>query len=104
MSVKSIESVRPFSMRPAQPVVDGKKPFELEARGTPLTIAAADNQTGVLENAQMLGDRRLAQRRPAGEFKNARLARPKALENGSPCGIGKGGKCSVQGFFGRHYL
>src|SRR5687767_9776377 len=58
--VETIEALLPEAAIVLQPLVHGLERLHLDAAGPPLRLTAARDQSGALQNLQMLGDRRHA--------------------------------------------
>ncbi|HXD80266.1 MAG TPA: hypothetical protein VNU27_01715 [Candidatus Acidoferrum sp.] len=74
MSLETVEAIRPFGMRAAQPVVHGDQTLKLKAGRPALAVTASTDQPGPLEHLQVFGDRRLRERRISRELDNAGFA------------------------------
>jgi len=103
MCLETVETVGPFRVRAAEPIVDGEEALEPQARWAPLAVAAPGDQAGPFQDLQMLGDGRLRQRGPPGELDHPGVAGAQALQNCPSRRIGQGGERSVQGVIRWHY-
>ncbi len=103
MGFEAVEAVRPLAVRAAQPVIDRKQALERKARRPSLTITAADDQSRVLQDFQVLRDSWLGQWRPIGKLEDTGLPGPQTLQDGAPGGIRKGCEGSAQFVFARHH-
>src|SRR5437762_8956331 len=74
----------------------------LEAARPALRIAAARDETGVLEYLEVLGDRGLAHREGLGQLHDACLARREPGENRAPRRVREGGKGGIETVGGHH--
>src|SRR5437868_9165330 len=74
----------------------------LEAAWPALRVAAARDETSVLEYLEMLGDRGLAHREGLGQLHDACLARREPGENRAPRRVGEGGKGGIETIGGHH--
>ena len=76
----------------------------LEAAGTPLGVAGAGDEAGVLKDFQVLGDCGESHLERGGEVGDGGFAAGEAGEDGAARGIGEGGEGGVElGGGGLHY-
>jgi hypothetical protein len=66
-----------------------RKPFRIQAIDTPVSRLAYPHQPRFLENAQMLGNGRLAHRDNPGKFIHRAGTASQPLKNGASGGVGK---------------
>jgi hypothetical protein len=90
-----LQAIEPLFPQPAifaQPVVDILERDRLDLARPHLRIAAARDQTGMLQHLEMLGDGRQAHRERFGQFRYRGLSEREAGEYGAPRRIGESGK------------
>ena len=68
----------------------------LELAGTPLGMAGAGDEAGMLEDFQVLGDCGESHLERGGEVGDGGFAAGEAGEDGAARGIGEGGECGVE--------
>ena len=66
-----------------------------QAAGAPLSVAAARDESGTLENVEVLRDRRLRDRERCGELGNGGLTRGEPGEDRPPGRVGEGCEAGV---------
>jgi hypothetical protein len=103
VGLEAIKTVGPFGVRVSQPLIHRQQALELKSRRAALAVADSTNETGPLENLEVLSDRRLRQRGGLCQLDDASLSDCKALEDRPAGGIGKGCKGAAQGIIDRHY-
>jgi hypothetical protein len=103
MGLETIEAVRPFGVRAAEPVVDGEQAVELKSRWAALAVAGPADEAGPFQHLEVLGDGRLGQRGGLGELDDASLAGREALEDRPAGGVGKGREGAAHGILSSHY-
>lgn len=62
MGIETVETVGPFGMGAAEPVVHGDEAVELEPRRAALAVAGATDEAGPLQHLSVFGDGRLRER------------------------------------------
>jgi len=67
-----------------------------EPAGAPGSVDAADDEAGVFENFEVLGDGRLGHLEGLGEFGDGGLALSETGEDRAARGIGEGRECGVE--------
>jgi hypothetical protein len=87
-----------------EPFVGFGKRRGYKAARPALSVAAAGDQPGALQNPQMLGDGGLAHAERPGELRDGSLAGSETGKNGAASGIGKSSEGGVQGGAGVSYI
>src|SRR5438309_8660109 len=87
MTFKVIESVAPGSSVRLQPGIDGFQRLGADAVEPTLRVGADVDQPSLAQDAQMLGDGRLAEVQLANQVANGPLAEAQQIENAASIGI-----------------
>ena len=104
MGFETVEAVRPFRVRTAEPVIHWGQAVELKSRWAALAITSPADQTGSLQHLQVLGDSGLRQRGGLCEFDDASIAGREALQDRPAGGVCKGGEGAAQLIVSDHYF
>jgi hypothetical protein len=102
MGIETVEAVRPFNVRDAEPGIHGEQTVEVESRGAALAVARSADEAGPLKHLEVLGDGRLCQRRGLCELDDAGIAGRKALQDRPASWVCESGEGSTEGVIGRH--
>src|SRR5215813_441877 len=90
--VEAVEALFPEAAVEGGPVGDVLERRRLQTAGTPLRVAAADDQSGPFEHLQVFGDGRQAHVEGLGELGDGRVTRRETGENGAPGRVGERGE------------
>src|SRR6266542_3270129 len=102
--VEALEALFPVASVLADPVGDVAQWLRLEAAGPPLGLAPLLDQSGTLENLEVLRDGRQAEVEGSGQLRDCGLARGEPREDGPPCWIRQGRKGGTEEIrLGQHF-
>jgi len=104
MGFETVETVGPFRVCAAEPVVHWGQAVELKSRWAALAVTGPADQTGSLQHLQVLGDSRLRQRGGLCQFDDTSIAGRETLQDRPAGGVCKGREGPAQLIGSNHYL
>ena len=88
--IQALEARFPYLAVALEPLICLSEGASFQTTWSTLSVASALNQTSSLENSEVLGNSRLAQRKGLHELSNGGLTRQESGEDGSPGRVGQG--------------